>query len=229
MNILKYKFLFLIVISIDISAIEIKDYIARYSFESDEISIEGIRKLATLGDGYELSFKAKNIFAKLEFNSSFVISDDQIITKSYKVKIKPKFVNRDQVVDFNYEKKLITALGRNSWNAEFNPSIRVLDPLNAQIQIRLNLLKGIKEFSIKLVEIKNGVLEDNFYKVIGKELCAVGKKNYECIVLKRSRKKEGRETIYYLAPDLDYMFLKIIDNGPEQKQKLELIEILSLG
>ena len=28
--------------------------------------------------------------------------------------------------------------------------------------------------------------------------------------LKRFREKENRETLYYLIPDLDYMFLKII-------------------
>ena len=106
---------------------------------------------------------------------------------------------------------------------------RPLDPMNAQIQIRLNLLKGVNEFSLKLVEMKNGEIQDNFYKIIGSDLCVVGEKEYECTILKRNREKEGRETLYYLAPELDYMFLKIIDTSPKREQKLELIEILSLG
>ena len=58
-----------------------------------------------------------------------------------------------------------------------------MDPLNAQIQIRLNLLNNMKEFSIKLVEIKNGAVEDNFYKIVGEEICNIGSKEYECICL----------------------------------------------
>jgi hypothetical protein len=107
--------------------------------------------------------------------------------------------------------------------------IKSADPLNAQIQIRLNLSQGFKEFSIKLLEIKNGGIEDNFYKIIRSESCSLGNSSYECIVLKRFREKENRETLYYLIPDLDYMFFKIIDNGPDRNQKLELLEILSLG
>jgi hypothetical protein len=104
-----------------------------------------------------------------------------------------------------------------------------MDPLNAQIQIRLNLINQMKEFSIQLVEIKNGAVEENFYEIIGEDICSIGSKDYECVILKRQRKKESRETLYYLAPELDYMFLKIIDTGPERTQKLEMLEILSLG
>ena len=229
MNIIKYKFIFLLLISLDMSAALIKDYVARYSFKSDEISINGIRKLTTQDQGYELSFEAKSMIAKLGFNSSFVVSEDQVISKGYMVKIKPRFVKRDQSIDYNYNKKQITSLGRNSWGVEFDPIESPLDPMNAQIQIRLNLLKGVNEFSLKLVEMKNGEIQDNFYKIIGSDLCVVGEKEYACTILKRNREKEGRETLYYLAPELDYMFLKIIDTSPEREQKLELIEILSLG
>ena len=91
------------------------------------------------------------------------------------------------------------------------------------------VLKVLEEFSIQLLEIKNGKMEDNYYKILKNESCYLGDIKYECIVLKRFREKENRETLYYLIPDLDYMFLKIIDSGPERNQKLELLEILSLG
>jgi hypothetical protein len=120
-------------------------------------------------------------------------------------------------------------MGRDSWSMSLDTQIGLADPMNAQIQIRLNLLQGLKEFSIKLLEIKNGEMEDNFYKIIRNESCYLGDIKYECVVLKRFREKENRETLYYLIPDLEYMFLKIIDFGPERNQKLELLEILSLG
>ena len=117
----------------------------------------------------------------------------------------------------------------NEFKVFTNIHSAIVDPLNAQIQIRLNLLQGLKEFSIRLLEIKNGEIQDNYYKIVRSESCMLSDIKYECIVLKRFREKEKRETLYYLIPDLDYMFLKIIDSGPERNQKLELLEILSLG
>jgi hypothetical protein len=163
------------------------------------------------------------------FESNFSIEASQIISKNYIIKVKPKFINRDQDIIFNYQDGTIRSSGRDSWEQPLDKMIKTADPLNAQIQIRLNLSQGFEEFSIKLLEIKNGEIEDNFYKIIRSESCFLGNSIYECIILKRFREKENRETLYYLIPDLDYMFFKIIDNGPDRNQKLELLEILSLG
>ena len=165
----------------------------------------------------------------MSFESNFSIEESQIISKDYVIKVKPRFIDRDQEISFNYDNQTINSMGRDSWSMPLDTQIGLADPMNAQIQIRLNLLQGLKEFSIKLLEIKNGKMEDNFYKIIRNESCYLGDIKYECVVLKRFREKENRETLYYLIPDLEYMFLKIIDSGPERNQKLELLEILSLG
>ena len=165
----------------------------------------------------------------MSFESDFSIEESQIISKDYVIKVKPRFVDRDQEISFNYDNQTINSMGRDSWSMPLDTKIGLADPMNAQIQIRLNLLQGLKEFSIQLLEIKNGKMEDNFYKIIRNESCYLGDIKYECVVLKRFREKENRETLYYLIPDLEYMFLKIIDSGPERNQKLELLEILSLG
>jgi hypothetical protein len=165
----------------------------------------------------------------MSFESNFSIEESQIISKDYVIKVKPRFIDRDQEISFNYDNQTINSMGRDSWSMPLDTQIGLADPMNAQIQIRLNLLQGLKEFSIQLLEIKNGKMEDNFYKIIRNESCYLGDIKYECVVLKRFREKENRETLYYLIPDLEYMFLKIIDSGPERNQKLELLEILSLG
>jgi hypothetical protein len=165
----------------------------------------------------------------MSFESIFLIESSQIISKNYVIKVRPKFVNRDQEITFNNEDKIIISFGRDTWEQSLDQAMKSTDPMNAQIQIRLNLLRGMQEFTIKLLEVKNGDIEDNFYKIIKNESCSLGENSYECVILKRFREKENRETLYYLIPDLDYMFLKIIDIGPERDQKLELLEILSLG
>ena len=226
---MNYKILLTLALSFQINGIELPAYEARYSYESEEINIEGIRKLSKDPNSFNLSFKAKNLLASMGFESIFLIENSQIISKNYVIKVKPKFVNRDQEITFNYVDKIISSFGRDAWEKPLDQAKKSADPMNAQIQIRLNLLMGMQEFTIKLLEIKNGGIEDNFYKVIKNEPCSLGKNIYECVILKRFREKENRETLYYLIPDLDYMFLKIIDSGPERNQKLELLEILSLG
>lgn len=226
---MNYKILLTLALSFQINGVELPAYEARYSYESDEINIEGIRKFSKDPNSFNLSFKAKNLLASMGFESIFLIENSQIISKNYVIKVRPKFVNRDQEITFNNEDKIISSFGRDTWEQSLDQAMKSTDPMNAQIQIRLNLLMGMQEFTIKLLEIKNGGIEDNFYKVIKNEPCSLGENSYECVILKRFREKENRETLYYLIPDLDYMFLKIIDSGPERNQKLELLEILSLG
>jgi|TARA_Y100000389_G_scaffold140467_1_gene138305 hypothetical protein len=226
---MNYKILLTLALSFQINGVELPAYEARYSYESDEINIEGIRKFSKDPNSFNLSFKAKNLLASMGFESIFLIENSQIISKNYVIKVRPKFVNRDQEITFNYVDKIISSFGRDAWEKPLDQAKKSADPMNAQIQIRLNLLMGMQEFTIKLLEIKNGGIEDNFYKVIKNEPCSLGENSYECVILKRFREKENRETLYYLIPDLDYMFLKIIDSGPERNQKLELLEILSLG
>ena len=226
---MNYKILLTLALSFQINGVELPAYEARYSYESDEINIEGIRKFSKDPNSFNLSFKAKNLLASMGFESIFLIENSQIISKNYVIKVRPKFVNRDQEITFNYVDKIISSYGRDAWEKPLDQAKKSADPMNAQIQIRLNLLMGMQEFTIKLLEIKDGGIEDNFYKVIKNEPCSLGENSYECVILKRFREKENRETLYYLIPDLDYMFLKIIDSGPERNQKLELLEILSLG
>ena len=48
-------------------------------------------------------------------------------------------------------------------------------------------------------------------------------------VLERSRNGSNRKVRYFLAKELEYMFIKVIDVSPERTNTLELKEILSFG
>lgn len=229
MNIMKYRFLLIGILSVSLNANGIQEYTARYAYDTDEISIKGIRKLEKIDENYILSFQAKNLIARMGFASKFEITGNTLVSKSYDIKIKPKFINRDQLINFNYIDNEVTSSGREEWSKNIQRDVPSLDPLNAQIKIRLNLMMGMEEFEIHLLEIRTGESENNYYKIIGNEKCSSKNNEYDCIVLKRVREREGRQTLYYLAPELGYMFIKIVDTGPERTQTLELIEILSLG
>jgi len=46
----------------------------------------------------------------------------------------------------------------------------VFDPLNAQIQIRKNVIAGLMEFSLMLPDLKTGSIEANNYKLLKMEI-----------------------------------------------------------
>ena len=149
--------------------------------------------------------------------------------KKNRVKIRPKSVDRDQRIIYDYENLKINSSGINSWEAKLDQMAFSADPLNAQIQIRLNLINGMSKFYINLIEIKTGEIKKNFYTLDGKENCTLNGKNYNCVLLKRYRESDNRITTYYLIPELDYLFYRVVDQSPEGYQKLEIKELLSFG
>ena len=130
-------------------------YSAKYNFESDEISITGIRELVKEGEIYELKFSASNLIASLYFSSKFKISKDKVIPETYDIKIRPKFLDRDQSLKFNYLTKEITSIGSNEWISPISEKL-ILDPLNVQIMIRNQIKAGMQKFDLKIVDMENG-------------------------------------------------------------------------
>ena len=226
-----FKKLLLIIFTINLSSSAIPEYKAKYEFERDDFSIIGIRELKKLSnDDFILKFNANTLLiVSMNFESIFEIKDSKIISKNYDVKIRPKSVDRDQKIFYDYENLKINSSGRDSWVAPLDQTAFLTDPLNAQIQIRLNLISGMKKFYINVIEIGTGESQENLYELDGEDVCILQEKKYDCVILKRYRESDDRVTTYYLIPELEYMFYKVIDESPEEYQKLELKELLSFG
>jgi len=228
---MKFKLLLATIFTLNLSSSVIPAYKAKYLFERDDFSVTGIRELTILDNNeYSFTFNARTLLVvSMNFQSNFFIENSKLLSKNYNVKIRPKSVNRDQNIKFNSEDQTIISSGVNKWEASLDKATFPADPLNAQIQIRLNLLNGMEKFSINLIEMKTGEIKENFYSLDGKETCLLNNKEYSCVLLKRSRETDKRITTYYLIPELDYMFYKVIDQSPDEYQKLQLIDLLSFG
>ena len=226
-----FRTLLLIIFTINLSSSVIPEYKAKYKFERDDFSISGIRELKkSNNDDFIFKFNANTLLiVSMNFESIFEIKDSKIISKNYEVKIRPKSVDRDQKISYDYDNFKINSSGRNSWVASLDQTAFLTDPLNAQIQIRLNLISGMKRFYINGIEMETGESQENLYELDGEAVCTLQDKNYDCVILKRFRESDDRITTYYLIPELAYMFYKVIDESPEEYQKLELKELLSFG
>lgn len=226
-----YKLIPVLLLSLTINA-EVKNYEAEYEFISEEITIAGTRALDINNEGLgSLSFRAKNLLASMFFESKFRIFDGKVISDSYKVRIKPRFVNRDQELVFNHESNTISSNGRDNWMVEVDKNIQILDPLNSQIQLKLNLANNINNFSLNIIDLENGGLESYQYFVDGVKNIEFKDKIYECMIVKRTKlnSESNKVTLYFVSKDLGYMFIEIQESSEKREQELQLIELLSLG
>ena len=225
-----YKLIPVLLLSLTINA-EVKNYSADYEFISEEITITGTRAL-DINEGLgSLSFKAKNLLASMFFESKFKIIDGKVISDSYKVRIKPKFVNRDQEIVFNHENNTISSNGRDNWMVEVDKNIQILDPLNSQIQLKLNLANNINKFSLNIIDMESGKLEGYQYVVDGIKNIEFKDALYKCMVVKRTKlnSESNKVTLYFVSKDLGYMFIEVQESSEKREQQLQLIELLSLG
>ena len=226
---MKLNLIILFVTVFGVNAFELPYYEAKYKFESDEINITGIRKFNKNSEGYEIEFQASNLFAGMNFSSLFDFEDYKVIPKSYDVKIKPKFLDRDQFIKFDYMNNQIVSTGSNKWSEIINKDLLIMDPLNVQIMIRTLVKENKTEFSLNIVDMQKGGFKEYDFEVMGNEMCVFNNEEINCVVLQRSREGSNRIVTYYLMEKYEYMFLKIVDINPERKNTLSLVEILSFG
>jgi len=226
---MKLNLIILFVTVFGVNAFELPYYEAKYKFESDEINITGIRKFNKNSEGYEIEFQASNLFAGMNFSSLFDFKNYKVIPKSYDVKIKPKFLDRDQFIKFDYMNNQIVSTGSNKWSEIINKDLLIMDPLNVQIMIRTLVKENKTEFSLNIVDMQKGGFKKYDFKVMGNEMCVFNNEEINCVVLQRSREGSNRKVTYYLMEKYEYMFLKIVDINPERKNTLSLVEILSFG
>ena len=226
---MKLNLIILFVTVFSINAVELPQYEAKYKFESEEINITGIRKFNKNSEGYEIEFQASNLFAGMNFSSLFDFENYNVISRSYDVKIKPKFLDRNQFIKFDYMNNQIVSTGSNKWSEIINKDLLIMDPLNVQIMIRTLVKENKTEFSLNIVDMQKGGFKEYDFEVMGNEMCVFNNEEINCVVLQRSREGSNRKVTYYLMEKYEYMFLKIVDINPERKNTLSLVEILSFG
>ena len=226
---MKLNLIIIFVTVFSVNAFELPYYEAKYKFESDEINITGIRKFNKNSEGYEIEFQASNLLAGMNFSSLFDFENYKVIPRSYDVKIKPKFLDRDQFIKFDYMNNQIISAGSNKWSEIIKKDLLIMDPLNVQIMIRTLVKDNKTEFSLNIVDMQKGGFKEYDFEVTGNEMCVFNNEEINCVVLQRSREGSNRKVTYYLMEKYEYMFLKIIDINPERKNTLSLVEILSFG
>ena len=220
----KYLGILFVLISYDLAAQEIPDYKGEYVFTNSRLSMKGIRELITHQEAGKrtIQFNAKFPLGKIKIISDFSEKNNLISSIKYFVDVKWTLITDKRTLNFNQVSGLLTSTGKFEWSKDLPVNENVFDPLNVQIQIRKNIIAGMKEFSLMLPDLKTGAIEANNYKVVENGEFEVEGINFPCIIVERIRLQDDRTTRYFLAPDLDYLIIKVEDEDQDGDTSLEL-------
>ena len=220
----KYLGILFVLISTDITAQEIPDYKGEYVFTNSRVSMQGIRELISHSeDGKRtIQFNAKFPLGRIKITSDFTEINNLITSTKYFVDVKWTLISDKRTLNFDQNTGTLTSKGKFEWVESLLKDENVFDPLNVQVQIRKNVIAGLKEFSLMLPDLKTGAIEANNYKVVDNGSFEVNGTDYPCIIVERIRLQDDRTTRYFLAPDLDYLIIKVEDEDQEGDTMLEL-------
>ncbi len=220
----KYLGIFFIFITADLVAQDIPDYKGEYVFTNSRVSMKGIRELITHEEEGKrtIQFNAKFPLGRIKIISDFFEKNNLISSKQYYVDAKVLIRSDKRTLTFDRSSGTLTSKGKFEWSQALLKNKNVFDPLNVQIQIRRNVIAGLKDFSLMLPDLKTGAIEANNYKVVDNGSFEVDGTNYPCIIVERIRLQDNRTTRYFLAPDLDYLIIKVEDEDQDGDTMLEL-------
>ena len=220
----KYLGILFVLISIDINAQEIPDYKGEYVFTNSRVSMKGIRELITHQEAGKrtIQFNAKFPLGRIKIISDFNENNNLMTSTKYYVDVKWTLISDKRTLNFDQASGTLTSKGKFEWSQPLLENENIFDPLNVQIQIRKNVIAGLKEFSLMLPDLKTGAIEANNYKIVENGSFEVDGTNYPCIIVERIRLQDDRTTRYFLAPDLDYLIIKVEDEDQEGDTMLEL-------
>lgn len=213
-----------VLISANLLAQEIPDYKGEYVFTNSKVSMKGIRELITHEEQGKrtIQFNAKFPLGKIKIISDFIEEDNLISSIQYYVDAKVLIRSDKRTLKFDQSSGTLTSKGKFEWSQTLLKNENVFDPLNVQIQIRKNVIAGLKDFSLMLPDLKSGAIEANNYKVVDSDSFEVDGTVYPCIIVERIRLQDNRTTRYFLAPDIDYLIIKVEDEDQDGDTMLEL-------
>ena len=220
----KYLGILFIFITADLVAQDIPDYKGEYVFTNSRVSMKGIRELISHEEEGKrtIQFNAKFPLGRIKIISDFFEKNNLISSKQYYVDAKVLIRSDKRTLTFDRSSGTLASKGKFEWSQALLKNKNVFDPLNVQIQIRRNVIAGLKDFSLMLPDLKTGAIEANNYKVVDSGSFEVDGTDYPCIIVERIRLQDNRTTRYFLAPDLDYLIIKVEDEDQDGDTMLEL-------
>ena len=143
---------------------------------------------------------------KREISSAFSLLNQQIISSDFKQQ--RTGVGKDflETIHWDPQNQISSQFNQDTFTTLWRP--QVFDPLNAQLQIRLDLINHQREFSYAL--IMNSTLDDYTWLNRGEEILTINDIDYRALKFEMQRDTSKRQTFTWFALDMDYLPLRVL-------------------
>ncbi len=182
---------------------------------------DATRKLSKVGDQWQYQFSSKiPVIGSAIETSKFGFQNGLITSGSYQRKTKILIHSDTVSMNFNPSQKNITT-SRKDKNRTLAWKNGVLDDLNAELQVREDLKKGALKSSYWIADYKE-VEARKFVKEGSEKIKAADGKSYDTVKVRLKHDRATKNTIFWLAPSLDYLPIKVTHQDDDQSYGLLL-------
>ncbi len=182
---------------------------ATYSFSYGNKSLgDATRKLTQQGNQWQYKFSSKiPLIGSAVETSKFTFANGQIQSQSYQRQT--KILVHSDTVSINFkpaQKQIITK--RKDQQRTLVWQNKVLDDLNAELQVREDLKSGGLKGNYTIASYKK-VSTRQFVKEGSEKVKAADGKLYDTVKVRLKHDSADKSTIFWLAPSLDYLPVKV--------------------
>lgn len=201
---------------------EVKTFEAIYKAKFRGIGVTAVRKLELLPNGnHKFSFEANSWLAKLSEHSEFNWTDNTVVQPQHYVYSRTGLGrDRKAVLDFDWDtKKVVNNVNDKPWSMSIPEG--VFDKLSYQLQIQSDLInnKALAPYSIA----DGGKIKTYEFEILGEENISTPAGDFKTVKIKRLHSNEKkRHTYFWLAPDWNYLMVKVEQKDGSQSYSIDL-------
>jgi hypothetical protein len=189
---------------------ELKPYQIHYDSFAKNFQLKTQRTFSKEGDFYKLHQQSQTTFFSAEESSFFNIKEDTV--RPHKYSFFREVFGRKLNINTLFNNATESALYQENKDPEIDVSytnIHALDPANYHIQIRKDLIKNPSLKDLNYTVIDDGKKRKFNFSITGQEILQTELGYMNAIKLERIRKNGKKRTVIWLAPEFEYIVLKI--------------------
>ena len=202
-------------------AFAISPFSATYNFNLDnKAGGTAVRTLSKQGNQWVYDFNAKiPVIATASEKSIFSFDNNQVQPKSYQRQYKILVHRQYTSLQFSPATRSIKVT-RDQKNSQIPWQTGVLDDLNVEIQIREDLKHNGLKSSYLIADHKDITARQFVNEGMVKVTTLLG--TFDAVKVRINHSKKNKNTVFWFAPKLDYLPVKIIHNDSGSIYTLDL-------
>lgn len=203
-------------------------YQVSYSANYNGMAVKALRQLSKTSAGYRIETKMKGLLGSMNEREDFHIDSQGRIQPDHYVMKKSFFgitSTEALVVDRGADRAVYTR-GKKYRELAIEPDH--LGPISYQLQLRSDLKNEKPTLSYQVMA--RGRVKTYQFELLKEESIDTGVGKIHTLKLRRVRNdKKKRETLFWVAPDLDYLIVKITQREQDGKHYELLLESASIA